>query len=135
MECVNIKYCRKIRFYPTNPQIEYFKKCFGTTRYLYNKTIKMYNQEKFKLNIITARSIIMKNNKDMNDDDPDSDTLTAILATNPIHGKIVLNNLEKYESKILLFGKKSHNNKTTVYWKDSDNLSLIVDIKNIIQST
>lgn len=71
MECVNIKYCRKIRFYPTNPQIEYFKKCFGTTRYLYNKTIKMYNQEKFKLNIITARSIIMKNNKDMNDDDPE----------------------------------------------------------------
>ena len=71
MECVNIKYCRKIKFYPTKPQIEYFQKCFGTTRYLYNKTIKMYNQEKFNLNIVSARSIIMKNNKDMNNEDPE----------------------------------------------------------------
>ena len=71
MECVNIKYCRKIRFYPIKPQIEYFQKCFGTTRYLYNKTIKMYNQKKFNLNIVSARSIIMKNNKDMNDEDPE----------------------------------------------------------------
>jgi len=71
MECVNIKYCRKIRFYPTNPQVEYFNKCFGTTRYLYNKTIRMYNQQKFPLSISSARGIIMKNNRDMTIDDPE----------------------------------------------------------------
>ena len=71
MECVNIKYCRKIRFYPTNPQVEYFNKCFGTTRYLYNKTIRMYNQQKFPLSISSARGIIMKNNRDMTIYDPE----------------------------------------------------------------
>lgn len=70
-ECVNIKYCRKIRFYPNAHQVDYFKKCFGTTRYLYNKTIRMYNQEKFPLSLPSCRNLIMKANKDMNDSDPE----------------------------------------------------------------
>jgi len=71
MECVNIKYSRKIRFYPTITQIEYLKKCFGTTRYLYNKTIRMYNQEKFSLTLASCRNKIMKGNKDILDNDPE----------------------------------------------------------------
>lgn len=48
----NIKFCRKIRIYPDKEQRLYFNKCFGTTRYMYNKTVeyieKMY-KEKQKL--------------------------------------------------------------------------------------
>lgn len=35
---------RKIRLFPTTKQKEYFNKCFGTTRYLYNKTIHAFKQ-------------------------------------------------------------------------------------------
>src|ERR1044071_3355020 len=35
---------RKIRFFPTTEQKAYFAKCFGTTRYLYNKTISAFKE-------------------------------------------------------------------------------------------
>ncbi len=68
-------YCRKIRFYPTIIQKEYFKQFFGTHRYLYNKTIKYFQNldknAKISLTIPFIQPLIMKNNKDMDDNDPE----------------------------------------------------------------
>jgi len=35
--------CRKLRFYPTNEQKAYFNKCFGTSRFIYNKGVEFLN--------------------------------------------------------------------------------------------
>lgn len=69
MECEDITYSRKIRFYPTSQQKKLFNTYFGATRYLYNKTVTLYQKEKFPLSLISARPLIMKNNKDMNKSD------------------------------------------------------------------
>jgi len=74
MECENITYSRKIRFYPTIAQKEIFKKIFGASRYLYNKTINSFKNKKdesFSLSLSKTRNKIMKNNKDITDDDPE----------------------------------------------------------------
>jgi len=77
MECENMIYTRKIRFYPTPFQKKEFEKFFGASRYLYNKTISLFqnkNQEqnkKFSLSLANIRPLVMKNNKDLNNDDPE----------------------------------------------------------------
>jgi putative transposase len=43
MEAENITYSRKIRIYPNNSQLNLFKKCFDTSRYLYNKAVEVIN--------------------------------------------------------------------------------------------
>jgi putative transposase len=65
---VNIKYTRKIRFYPNQKQIEYFKKCFGVSRYFYNKTIDYFKENGHK-SFITYRSNVMKSNKDYSEEE------------------------------------------------------------------
>ena len=45
----SITRCRKIRIYPDEDYIEYFNKCFGTTRYLYNKTIATFSKKVNKI--------------------------------------------------------------------------------------
>ncbi len=76
MECENMTYCRKIRFYPTNEQIKYLKQFFGAHRYLYNKTISYIQNkdksEKLSLSLSIVRPKIMKNNKDLEDSDPEA---------------------------------------------------------------
>ena len=70
MECENIIYSRKIRFYPTVFQKKEFEKFFGANRYLYNKTISLFkNNEKLSFNLASIRPLVMKNNKDLNIDD------------------------------------------------------------------
>ena len=74
MECENMTYSRKIRFYPTPVQKEIFKKFFSASRYLYNKTIDSFKNkkdEKFSLSLPKTRNKIMKNNKDITNDDPE----------------------------------------------------------------
>jgi len=44
MEKENI-YCKKIRIFPKGKQKEYFRKCFGTTRYFYNKAVEYVNNK------------------------------------------------------------------------------------------
>ena len=67
MECENIIYSRKIRFYPTVFQKKEFEKFFGANRYLYNKTISLFkNNEKLSFNLASIRPLVMKNNKDLN---------------------------------------------------------------------
>ena len=39
---------KKIKIFPTPEQKKYFSKCFGTTRYLYNKIIDYVNNEEEK---------------------------------------------------------------------------------------
>ena len=44
---VNYKYSRKIRFYPNKHQIKLFQKCFGASRFIYNRGIeKLHNEWK-----------------------------------------------------------------------------------------
>ena len=75
MECESTMYCRKIRFYPTSIQKKNLHNFFGAHRYLYNKTISYFNNRKegdtFSCNLATMRPLIMKNNKDINEGDPE----------------------------------------------------------------
>ncbi len=68
-------YTRKIRFYPSSIQKKYFQTYFGATRYLYNKTISLFKNKKkddpFPLNLSFIRPLIMKNNSDLKEDDPE----------------------------------------------------------------
>lgn len=73
MECESMIYSRKIRFYPTSEQKKHFNKFFGASRYLYNKTISLFNNkeinQKLSLSLPKIRPLVMKNNKDIKDDD------------------------------------------------------------------
>jgi IS605 OrfB family transposase len=67
MESGNIKYTRKIRIYPTSDMKKYLSKCFGTSRYIYNKTIKNinddYETQKKKFTKQAKKSCIYVDNK------------------------------------------------------------------------
>ena len=64
----NIKTCRKIRIYPNNKQILFFNKCFGTSRYFYNKAISFINNNNSNefINLINIRKHVLKSNKILN---------------------------------------------------------------------
>ena len=49
MECKDITYSRKIRFYPDQEQKKKLNSYFGATRYIFNKTINLYQEKKFPL--------------------------------------------------------------------------------------
>lgn len=59
--------CRRIRIYPTRQQKNFFSKCFGTTRYFYNKSVEYTNndikikREAYKENV-KNRCIFMDDN-------------------------------------------------------------------------
>ena len=134
MECENIKYTRKIRFYPTNKQIDIFKNYFGTTRYLYNKTIDLYKTrdrtKPFSLTLPNVRPLIMKNNSDFNDNDPeiwlknipyDTRQLAIKSALSSIKSSLELlknGHIKKFEHKF-----KSKNDKKQIFFVDNINFS------------
>ncbi len=76
MECENTSYTRKIRFYPNQSQKKEFEKFFGASRFLYNKTISLFREkkpdEKISLSLSSVRSLVMRNNKDIEDTDDDA---------------------------------------------------------------
>ena len=69
-----IKNSRKIRIYPNKPQRKLFEQMFGATRYFHNKTIdfmEYYNMDNDYIKVPklpTARSYVLNNDKDLNDD-------------------------------------------------------------------
>lgn len=73
MDYENTTYCRKIRFYPNSTQVKHLNNFFGTHRYLYNKTISYFNNkcenDIFSTSLATMRPILMKSNKDMDEND------------------------------------------------------------------
>ena len=75
MDSENMTYSRKIRFYPSKEQIKFFHSFLGCTRYIYNKTIALYkNRDKnlpFSFSLSKIRPLIMKNNCDLREDDPE----------------------------------------------------------------
>ena len=48
MDEEDIMITRKIRIYPSKKQKIFFNKCFGTTRYIYNKVVQFINQKYFE---------------------------------------------------------------------------------------
>lgn len=48
--------CRKIRIYPTADQAVFFNKCFGTSRFIYNKGVEYLN------NLVSSNNSKMKSN-------------------------------------------------------------------------
>lgn len=65
----DITYARKIRFYPSKQQLSLFNKCFGCTRYLYNKCITFtnttYKARKIQINEECKLGCIYRNKKDI----------------------------------------------------------------------
>lgn len=63
-------YTRKIRFYPDKQQKRLFKECFGTHRFIYNKTLEIIKSEdKPKLSLAYLRPKVMKSDKDLQDNE------------------------------------------------------------------
>ena len=60
---------RKIRIYPTKKQKEFYNKCFGTTRFIYNEIVKLIKNnnekvmEKIKKQVENGCAFYNKNNK------------------------------------------------------------------------
>ena len=100
MECVNTIYTRKIRFYPTPFQKKYFEKFFGCNRYLYNKTIDLFQNKlldkKLSLSLSNIRPLIMKNNKDILDTDNDAWLRDIPYDTRQLSIKNALSSIKKF---------------------------------------
>ena len=66
----NITFSRKIRIYPNKNQKLFFEKCFGTTRYFYNRTIDFINtSEDIKWTLPFLRKNVMKSDKNLNNNE------------------------------------------------------------------
>ena len=69
MEGEDINLTKKIRIYPNESQKRFFNKCFGTTRYIYNKVVefvnKKYEEATKKANEQSKLGCVFKNKKDV----------------------------------------------------------------------
>lgn len=66
----SIKYCRKIRIYPTTTQKELYEECFRATRFIHNKALEyIQNHPKTSLNPISLRQNTMLSDKQLNLDE------------------------------------------------------------------
>jgi putative transposase len=77
MECENITFTRKIRFYPSQEQKVLFNKCLGASRFFYNRTVDYINKKSKKqgglkgcLNFQRIRRAISKPDKELTENDP-----------------------------------------------------------------
>lgn len=129
MECENTIYTRKIRFYPTKQQLNFFRSFFGATRYLYNKTIDLYkNRDKkkpFSFNLSNIRPLVMKNNNELTENDSEYWLKNIPYDTRQLAIKSALSSikssLELLKNKRIKFFKhkfKCKKNKKQVFYVD-----------------
>ena len=129
MDSENMIYTRKIRFYPSNEQIKIFKTFFGATRYIYNKTIALFKNRNmnmpFSLSLSNIRPLIMKNNNDLSEDDPeywlknipyDTRQLAIKSALGSIKSSLEL--LKNKQIKYFSHNFKSKKNKKQIFFVD-----------------
>lgn len=69
MENENIIHTRKIRIYPNKPQRELFTKCFGASRYIYNKAVDYVKNKVGPVTLIDIRKSIMPSYKKLKAED------------------------------------------------------------------
>lgn len=66
-----IRYCKKIRFYPTKVQSNFLNQCIGGSRFFYNKAVSILNDDcKGMLYLPKLRKVIMTSDKDILEGDP-----------------------------------------------------------------
>lgn len=67
-----IRFCRKIRFYPTKEQVHFLNQCIGGSRFFYNKAVAVLNDQGVKglLSLPKLRPLVMNSDKNIAEGDP-----------------------------------------------------------------
>jgi len=131
-------YARKVRIFPDKQQKALFQKCFGTHRYIYNKTLEtIQKQDKLKLSFYYLRSQVMKSDKLMEKtNDPELWLSDIPYDTRQLAIKNCISSFKsslalKKNGKVKQFNHKFLSRKKPVQVFHADSYSLKLDKNNI----
>lgn len=70
MDLDPIRFCRKMRFYPTKHQVPFLNQCIGASRFFFNRAVSILNERGVKglLSLPKLRPLVMTNDKDLKEE-------------------------------------------------------------------